>query len=63
MTVSIRRLMILSKELFVEVEKMEDFQNIQKGLGETFSQEIEAEWIIKNRWKERRFYAETRNDV
>jgi len=33
MPVSIKRLMILSKELFVEVEKMEDLQNMQKGLG------------------------------
>lgn len=45
--VSIKRLMILRKELVVEVEKMEDFQNLKKALYETFGQEGEAEWILK----------------
>jgi len=42
------RLKVLDdKELVIEVEKMEDFQNLQKALHEAFSQEVEAELIPK----------------
>lgn len=34
-------------ELVVEVEKMEDFQNLQKALREAFAGEVEAERIVK----------------
>jgi hypothetical protein len=38
------RLKVLDdKELVVEVEKMENFQNLQKSLQETFGNEVEAE--------------------
>jgi hypothetical protein len=33
------------RELVVEVEKMEDFQNLQKALHEAFGREVEAESI------------------
>ena len=34
-------------ELVVEVEKMEDFQNLQMALSKTFGGEVEAERILK----------------
>jgi hypothetical protein len=40
------RLKVLDdRELVVEVERMEDFQNLQKALHEAFEQEVEAELI------------------
>jgi hypothetical protein len=40
------RLKVLDdRELVVEVERMEDFQNLQKTLHEAFGQEVEAELI------------------
>jgi len=40
------RLKVLDdRELVVEVERMEDFQNLQKALHEAFGQEVEAELI------------------
>jgi hypothetical protein len=42
------RLKVLDdKELVIEVEKAEDFQNLQKALQETFGKEVEAELIGK----------------
>ena len=42
------RLKVLDdKELVIEVEKMEDFQNLQKALGEAFGKEVDAELITK----------------
>lgn len=42
------RLKVLDdRELVVEVEKMEDFQKLQKALLEAFGDEIEAELILK----------------
>ena len=42
------RLKVLDdRELVVEVEKMEDFQNLQKALNEKFSQEVDVELIQK----------------
>ena len=42
------RLRVLDdRELVVEVEKVEDFQDLQKALHETFGAEMEAEWILK----------------
>ena len=42
------RLKVLDdKELVIEAEKMEDFQNLQKALHEAFGQEVEAELISK----------------
>ena len=42
------RLKVLDdKELVIEVEKMEDFQNLQKALGEAFGKEVDAELISK----------------
>ncbi len=42
------RLKVLDdKELVVEVEKAEDFQNLQKALHEAFAGELEAERILK----------------
>ncbi len=42
------RLKVLDdRELVVEAEKMEDFQNLQKALQETFGKEVEAELILK----------------
>ena len=42
------RLKVLDdKELVIEVEKVEDFQNLQKSLQETFGNEVEAELIRK----------------
>jgi hypothetical protein len=42
------RLKVLDdKELVIEVEKMEDFQNLQKALGEAFGKEVDAELIAK----------------
>ena len=35
------------RELVIEVEKMEDFQNLQKALQEAFEGEVEAELILK----------------
>jgi hypothetical protein len=35
------------KELVVEFEKTEDFQNLQKALQEIFGKEVEAELIPK----------------
>jgi hypothetical protein len=35
------------KELVIEFEKTEDFQNLQKVLQETFGREVEAELIVK----------------
>jgi hypothetical protein len=35
------------KELVIEFEKMEDFQNLRKGLQEAFGNEVEAEVIRK----------------
>ena len=35
------------KELVIEVEKLEDFQNLQKALQETFGREVEAEPVSK----------------
>jgi hypothetical protein len=42
------RLKVLDdRELVIEAEKMEDFQNLKKALHETFGQEVEAELIVK----------------
>jgi hypothetical protein len=42
------RLKVLDdKELVIEFEKMEDFQNLQKALQEAFGNEVEAELIGK----------------
>ena len=42
------RLKVLDdKELVIETEKLEDFQNLQKALQETFGREVEAELIPK----------------
>jgi len=42
------RLKVLDdKELVIEAEKLEDFQNLQKALAETFGKEVEAELIPK----------------
>jgi hypothetical protein len=42
------RLKILDdRELVVEFEKMEDFENLKKGLEETFREEIDVELIKK----------------
>ena len=42
------RLKVLDdKELVIEAEKVEDFQNLQKSLLETFGNEVEAELIRK----------------
>ena len=42
------RLKVLDdRELVVELERMEDFQNLQKALLETFGKEMEAELILK----------------
>jgi GTP:adenosylcobinamide-phosphate guanylyltransferase len=42
------RLKVLDdRELVIEVEKMEDFQKLQKALQETFGGEAEAELILK----------------
>jgi hypothetical protein len=44
----IGRLTVLDdRELVVEVEKMEDFQNLQKALHEAFGKEVDAEMIPK----------------
>ena len=34
-------------ELFIEVEKVEDFQNLQKALRETFGAEVDLEKIVR----------------
>jgi hypothetical protein len=42
------RLKVLDdRELVVEMEKMEDFQNLQKVLNEAFGKEIDIELILK----------------
>ena len=42
------RLKVLDdRELVVELERMEDFQNLQKALFEEFGKEMEAELILK----------------
>ena len=42
------RLKVLDdKELMIEVEKPEDFQNLQKALDEAFGKEVDAELITK----------------
>ncbi|MFB3887120.1 MAG: hypothetical protein ACE144_17990 [Thermodesulfobacteriota bacterium] len=42
------RLKVLDdKELVIEVEKMEDFQELQKALQEAFGGEVDAELILK----------------
>jgi hypothetical protein len=42
------RLKVLDdRELVVELERMEDFQNLQKALSDTFGKEMEAELILK----------------
>ena len=42
------RLKVLDdRELVVELERMEDFQNLQKALLETFGKEMDAELILK----------------
>jgi hypothetical protein len=42
------RLKVLDdRELVVEVERMEDFQNLQKALSEAFGQEVDVELIRK----------------
>ena len=42
------RLQVLDdRELVVEVERMEDFQNLQKALHEIFGQEVDVELIRK----------------
>jgi len=42
------RLKVLDdRELVVELERMEDFQNLQKALFEAFGKEMEAESILK----------------
>jgi hypothetical protein len=42
------RLKVLDdKELVIEFEKTEDFENLQKVLQETFGREVEAELIVK----------------
>jgi hypothetical protein len=42
------RLKVLDdRELVVEGEKTEDFQNLQKALNEAFGQEVDVELIVK----------------
>jgi len=42
------RLKVLDdRELVIEAEKMEDFENLQKALQETFEGEVDAELILK----------------
>jgi hypothetical protein len=42
------RLKVLNDtELFIEVEKVEDFQNLQKALRETFGAEVDLEKIVR----------------
>ena len=42
------RLKVLDdRELVIEVEKVEDFQNLQKALNEAFGQEVDVELIVK----------------
>jgi hypothetical protein len=42
------RLKVLDdRELVIEAEKMEDFQELQKALQETFGGEVDAELILK----------------
>lgn len=42
------RLKVLDdRELVIEVERMEDFQNLEKTFHEAFSQEVEAELVLK----------------
>jgi hypothetical protein len=42
------RLKVLDdRELVVEFEKVEDFENLQEVLGETFGKEIDVELVIK----------------
>jgi hypothetical protein len=42
------RLKVLDdRELVVELERIEDFQNLRKALLETFGREMEAELILK----------------
>jgi hypothetical protein len=42
------RLKVLDdRELVVELERMEDFQNLQKALHEAFAGELEAERVLK----------------
>jgi hypothetical protein len=42
------RLKVLDdRELVVELERMEDFENLQKALFDTFGKEMEAELILK----------------
>ena len=42
------RLKVLDdRELVIEVEKMEDFQKLQKALNEAFGQEVDVELIVK----------------
>jgi len=42
------RLKVLDdRELVIEVEKMEDFQNLQKALQEAFEGEVDAELILR----------------
>ena len=44
------RLKVLDeKELVVEVEKMEDFQKLEKALAETFEGEVDAEPMLKDK--------------
>jgi hypothetical protein len=37
------------KELVVEVEKMEDFQKLERALFETFEGEVDAEQMLKDK--------------
>ena len=42
------RLKVLDdRELVIELEKMEEFENLQKALGENFGNEVNAERIVK----------------
>ena len=42
------RLKVLDdRELVIEVEKMEDFQNLQKALQEAFEGEVDAELVLR----------------
>jgi hypothetical protein len=42
------RLKVLNDtELFIEVEKVEDFQNLQKAIRETFGAEVDLEKIVR----------------
>jgi hypothetical protein len=42
------RLKVLDdRELVIEVEKMEDFQKLQKALEETFEGEVDAELVLR----------------